>query len=78
MIGIIIAITNGARAKEYLIRWSNGVEETCRPGTFKANGVRARPPQVVGAGLAARAPLPGPPIVALEAEFDDLSSSDES
>jgi hypothetical protein len=76
--GIIIAITNGARAKEYLIRWSNGVEETCRPGTFKANGVRARPQQVVGAGLAARAPPPEPPIATPEAEVDDLSSSDGS
>ncbi len=52
---IIIEIINNLQSKEYRIRWASGVEETCLPGSFKTNGVRATPRQ-----LATVAPAPQP------------------
>ena len=72
--GIIIEIINNLQSKEYRICWASGVEETFRPGSFKENGVRAPPRQLVTV-----APSPQPTRVKTVSglQFEDQSPSDD-
>jgi hypothetical protein len=74
--GVVLEIIRGARSAIYRIRWASGQEQECRPGSFRANRVRA-PGQQVG-----NEALVQPPVqVAIAAEppnEDNPPSDDES